>query len=56
MRNLNAFNVSFAMAVLCLVAAPLAVVYFEYTNVPALFFGIMGFVFFGIMKLETPKN
>jgi len=56
MRNLNAFNVSFAMAVLCLVAGSLAAVTVESTNVPALFFGIMGFVFFGIMKLETPKN
>jgi len=44
------------MAVLCLVAGSLAAVTIEFTNVPALFFGIMGFVFMGIMKLETPKN
>lgn len=56
MRNLTVFNLSFAMALLCLVAGVLATVTIESTNVPALFFGIMGFVFMGIMKLETPKN
>ena len=56
MRNLTAFNLSFAMAVLCQVAGALAIVTIESTNVPALFFGMMGFVFLGIMKLETPKK
>jgi hypothetical protein len=56
MRNLTAFNLSFVMAVICLVESSLAAVTVESTNVPVLFFGIMGFVFLGIMKLETPKK
>lgn len=56
MKNSTAFNLSFAMAVICLVVGSLLAVTFESKNISALFFGIMGFVFLGIMKLETPKN
>lgn len=56
MRHLTAFKLTFAMALVCLVAGVLATVTIESTNVPALFFGMMGFVFMGIMKLETGKH